>query len=562
MTSSASASAWRTPDGAEGPGREPAARAGRPVQPVEEEAADAQPDLFGDQPPPRFAGLRPVGRPARRGGAVGRVGAEIGEERALHHGLLHLPVDGKGEEIGERQIGADEFGTRFHGDGAMRDRRPEEDQPPRLDRLAAAVEQVGHAAVEQQVDLDMIVPVGRAHGVGDVALDVEGAASEQRLEGGVVGGYGSWAWAWAWAADYVVARIPEYSGRRQDESPDWESHAPAPPIQARRTPKMTKICLVGAGSTVFAQNILGDVLSSPGFTGCTISLFDIDPERLKTSEIVARRIAEKLQLGDVRIEATLDRRQALTGADFVILMMQVGGYRPATVTDFEVPKRYGLRQTIADTLGIGGIFRGLRTIPVLEEIVRDMEEVCPDALMMNYVNPMAINSWAVKDLAPELNYVGLCHSVQHTAAHLADCLGEDIADIDYVSAGINHVAFFLKYQKRHADGTQEDLYPRLKALAAEGRVPDDDRVRFDVLRRLGYFVTEFERALLRIYVLVHQGGARRPDRRAQHSARRVHPPVRGADRRMERPAQGTGRRHGRSRSAAATSTPPASSTPR
>ncbi len=253
---------------------------------------------------------------------------------------------------------------------------------------------------------------------------------------------------------------------------------------------MIKICLVGAGSTVFAQNILGDVLSNPGLSECVISLFDIDPERLKTSEIVARRICDELNLNKVRIEATLDRREALTSSDFVILMMQVGGYKPATVVDFDVPKRYGLRQTIADTLGIGGIFRGLRTIPVLEEICRDMQEVCPNALMMQYVNPMAINCWAIKELAPELRTVGLCHSVQHTSEHLAKCLGEDIADIDYISAGINHVAFFLKFQKRHADGTLEDLYPRLKALQGEGKVPDDDRVRFDVLKRLGYFVTE------------------------------------------------------------------------
>jgi alpha-galactosidase len=253
---------------------------------------------------------------------------------------------------------------------------------------------------------------------------------------------------------------------------------------------MTKICLVGAGSTVFAQNILGDVLSTPGFSGCTISLFDIDAERLKTSEIVARRICDALQLSNVRVEASLDRRDALKKSDFVILMMQVGGYKPATVTDFEIPKRYGLRQTIADTLGIGGIFRGLRTIPVLAEICRDMEAVCPDALLMNYVNPMAINCWAIKELAPGLKNVGLCHSVQHTAAHLAECLGEDIADINYVSAGINHVAFFLKYEKRSADGVREDLYPRLKALAAEGHAPSKDRVRFDVLKRLGYFVTE------------------------------------------------------------------------
>lgn len=253
---------------------------------------------------------------------------------------------------------------------------------------------------------------------------------------------------------------------------------------------MTKICLVGAGSTVFAQNILGDVLSNPGFSEAVISLFDIDPERLKTSEIVARRICDTLGLDGVRVEATLHRRTALTDADFVILMMQVGGYKPATVVDFDVPKRYGLRQTIADTLGIGGIFRGLRTIPVLEGISRDMEEVCPDALMMQYVNPMAINCWAIKELAPELRTVGLCHSVQHTSEHLAQCLGENIADIDYISAGINHVSFFLKFQKRLADGSHEDLYPRLKALAAEGRVPADDRVRFDVLKRLGYFVTE------------------------------------------------------------------------
>ncbi|MBY3045556.1 alpha-glucosidase/alpha-galactosidase [Rhizobium leguminosarum] len=253
---------------------------------------------------------------------------------------------------------------------------------------------------------------------------------------------------------------------------------------------MPKICLVGAGSTVFAQNILGDVLSSQRGGDYVIGLFDIDPERLKTSEIVARRICESLKLSNVRIDATLDRREALRGSDFVILMMQVGGYKPATVTDFDIPKKYGLRQTIADTLGIGGIFRGLRTIPVLEAICRDMLEVCPQALLMQYVNPMAINCWAIKELAPEIRTVGLCHSVQHTAGHLAQCLGEDIADVNYISAGINHVAFFLKYEKVHNDGRREDLYPRLNALAADGRVPSDDRVRFDVLKRLGHFVTE------------------------------------------------------------------------
>ncbi|MFK0333020.1 alpha-glucosidase/alpha-galactosidase [Rhizobium sp. NPDC090275] len=253
---------------------------------------------------------------------------------------------------------------------------------------------------------------------------------------------------------------------------------------------MPKICLVGAGSTVFAQNILGDVLSTPSDHDYVISLFDIDPERLKTSEIVARRICEALTLTSVRIEATLDRRQALKDADFVILMMQVGGYKPATVTDFVVPQKYGLRQTIADTLGIGGIFRGLRTIPVLEAICRDMEDVCPNALLMQYVNPMAINCWAIKEIAPSIRNVGLCHSVQHTAGHLASCLGENIDNISYVSAGINHIAFFLKYEKVDNNGVRQDLYPRLKALGAEGKVPADDRVRFDALKRLGHFVTE------------------------------------------------------------------------
>ncbi len=253
---------------------------------------------------------------------------------------------------------------------------------------------------------------------------------------------------------------------------------------------MPKICLVGAGSTVFAQNILGDVLSTSSDHDYVISLFDIDPERLKTSEIVARRICEALKLPSVRIEATLNRREALKGSDFVILMMQVGGYKPATVTDFDVPKKYGLRQTIADTLGIGGIFRGLRTIPVLEAICHDMEEVCPNALLMQYVNPMAINCWAIKEIAPTIRNVGLCHSVQHTASHLAACLGENIDDINYVSAGINHIAFFLKYEKIGANGGREDLYPRLKALADEGKAPADDRVRFDALKRLGHFVTE------------------------------------------------------------------------
>jgi alpha-galactosidase len=253
---------------------------------------------------------------------------------------------------------------------------------------------------------------------------------------------------------------------------------------------MAKITLIGAGSTVFAQNILGDVLSNPELADSEIALFDIDAERLSTSDIMARRIGTTLGLKGLRITATTDRRQALKGADFVILMMQVGGYKPATVIDFEIPKEFGLRQTIADTLGIGGIFRALRTIPVVLDIARDMAEVCPKALMMNYVNPMAMISWAMQEAYPEIAYVGLCHSVQETSAHLARVLGEDIAGIDYRSAGINHVAFFTRFEKRLPGGGTEDLYPRLRAIAASGDYPEGDKVRFAVMQHFGHFVTE------------------------------------------------------------------------
>jgi alpha-galactosidase len=253
---------------------------------------------------------------------------------------------------------------------------------------------------------------------------------------------------------------------------------------------MAKICLVGAGSTVFAQNILGDVLSNPELADSEIALFDIDAERLSTSEIMARRIGMTLGLTGLQITATTNRREALRGADFVILMMQIGGYKPSTVIDFEIPKQFGLRQTIADTLGIGGIFRALRTIPVVLDIARDMADVCPRALMMNYVNPMAMITWAMQEARPEIPYVGLCHSVQETSGHLARILGEDIANIDYRSAGINHVAFFTKFEKSLPDGSREDLYPRLREIAASDNYPEGDKVRFAVMKHFGHFVTE------------------------------------------------------------------------
>ncbi|MEC7208517.1 MAG: alpha-glucosidase/alpha-galactosidase [Pseudomonadota bacterium] len=257
---------------------------------------------------------------------------------------------------------------------------------------------------------------------------------------------------------------------------------------------MTKIAMIGAGSTVFMKNILTDILLEDPFARCEFALQDIDPKRLATSKLVAERVAEVLPVSPV-ITATEKRREALQGADFVIVMIQVGGYKPSTVIDFDIPAKYGLKQTIADTLGIGGIMRGLRTAPVLADIGRDMQELCPDAWMLQYVNPMAINCLALSHLLPDLNYVGLCHSVQGTAADLARDLGEDLKDIDYDCAGINHVAFYTRFEKRHADGKAEDLYPRLHQLIEQRSYgPNWDgctnHVRYEVLKRLGYFVTE------------------------------------------------------------------------
>ena len=250
---------------------------------------------------------------------------------------------------------------------------------------------------------------------------------------------------------------------------------------------MPKIAFIGAGSTVFAKNLLGDILSFPELSRATISLHDIDAERLRTSERVARRVAAALA-AEPAIEATADRRRALDGADYVITMFQIGGYRPSTVIDFDIPKRYGLRQTIADTLGIGGIMRGLRTVPVLLDMAREMEELCPGATLLNYVNPMAINCWALSRATP-IRTIGLCHSVQGTAEQLARDIGVPVEEINYLCAGINHMAFYLRFERRTAAGT-EDLYPRIRRVLAEGRVPDWNRVRYDLFGRFGYFVTE------------------------------------------------------------------------
>jgi alpha-galactosidase len=248
-----------------------------------------------------------------------------------------------------------------------------------------------------------------------------------------------------------------------------------------------KIVFIGAGSTVFAKNLLGDILSFPELADAHIVLHDIDEDRLGTTLIVARKIAQTLQINPP-ITATLDRREALVEANYVICMIQVAGYKPGTVIDFEIPKKYGLRQTIADTLGIGGIMRGLRTIPVLLDICHDMEALCPDALFLNYVNPMAINCWAI-DRGTRIKTVGLCHSVPHTAKELAKDLDMPVEEINYVVAGINHMAFYLKLEQITEAGS-EDLYPKLREVVGNGRIPDNNRVRYDMFNRLGYFVTE------------------------------------------------------------------------
>ncbi|MEC8391904.1 MAG: hypothetical protein VXZ58_03360 [Actinomycetota bacterium] len=215
---------------------------------------------------------------------------------------------------------------------------------------------------------------------------------------------------------------------------------------------MPKIVFVGAGSTVFAQNLLTDILSLPDLSHSEIMLYDIEDDRLRTTALVANSIQAQLGTKAV-ISSSLDLREALFAADYVITMFQIGGYKPSTVIDFEIPKRYGLRQTIGDTLGIGGIMRGIRTIPVMLQVVEEMEVLCPDALLLNYVNPMAMLCWAIAE-SSNIQTIGLCHSVQHTAAQLARDLEILETDLNYVAAGINHMSFFLKLEK---EAEQENL---------------------------------------------------------------------------------------------------------
>lgn len=248
--------------------------------------------------------------------------------------------------------------------------------------------------------------------------------------------------------------------------------------------EMNKITFLGAGSTVFVKNVLGDVMMTEALQDFELALFDIDSERLSDSERLLTSMASSLG-SRCSVKVYHDRKEALRGAKYVINAIQVGGYDPCTITDFEIPKKYGLRQTIADTLGIGGIFRNLRTIPVMLDFARDMQEVCPDAWFLNYTNPMAVLT-NVMNVHGGIKTVGLCHSVQVCVPHLFEALGIDQKGVVAKVAGINHMAWLLEVTR---DG--QDLYPEIKRLAREKQKEQhDDMVRYELMHRFGYYVTE------------------------------------------------------------------------
>lgn len=255
---------------------------------------------------------------------------------------------------------------------------------------------------------------------------------------------------------------------------------------------MPKITFMGAGSTVFARNVLGDCMCTPALKDSEIALYDIDSKRLEESEIILKAINKNVNGNRAVIKTYLgteQRKEALKGADFVVNAIQVGFYEPSTVIDFEIPKKYGLRQTIADTLGIGGIMRSLRTIPVLQAFADDMEDVCPNAWFLNYTNPMAMLSGYMQRYT-NVKTVGLCHSVQVCSHGLLKSLGMDdkLKGRRELIAGINHMGWLLEMYDK--DGN--DLYPEIRRRAAEKNAKEKhyDMVRFEYIKHLGYYCTE------------------------------------------------------------------------
>ena len=262
---------------------------------------------------------------------------------------------------------------------------------------------------------------------------------------------------------------------------------------------MTRIAFIGAGSVVFTKNLVADILAFPELHEVEIALHDIDADRLATAERMARYIAG-VRGASPAISTHLERREAIEGADFVLNMVQIGGH-PSTLVDFELPARYGLRQTIADTLGIGGIFRTLRTADHMLALGNEMSSFCPDAWLLNYTNPMAMLCWLVYGGTPTTKVVGLCHSVQFTKELLCGIVGVPEEEVTILSAGVNHQAFFLRFER---DG--ESLYPALDAAIT--RDPElRRRVRFAVYERFGYFPTESSEHLAEYvpWIMHHDG---------------------------------------------------------
>src|SRR3954468_18926205 len=245
---------------------------------------------------------------------------------------------------------------------------------------------------------------------------------------------------------------------------------------------MIKVAMIGAGSVVFSRNLTGDILGLPEFRDARICYMDIDAERLEVAGNLCRKVAKAVG-ADPTIVTTMDRRTALKDADFVINMVQIGGF-DSTLVDFEIPRKYGLNFTIADTTGPGGFFRALRTFPMLRDLCRDMEEVCPGAVLLNYSNPMCMNMQTVFRTSG-VRAVGLCHSVQGTFNQIMRDIGEKPEEAAFVCAGINHMAFYLRLEKEG-----QDLYPRLFRAAEDPKVFGGNKVRYELMKRLGYFITE------------------------------------------------------------------------
>jgi len=243
-----------------------------------------------------------------------------------------------------------------------------------------------------------------------------------------------------------------------------------------------KVAMIGAGSVVFSKNLTGDILGYPEFKDATFSYMDIDAERLEVGANLCRKVGKALDANPT-INATQDRREAVRDADFVINMVQIGGF-DSTLVDFEIPRKYGLGFTIADTTGPGGFFRALRTYPMLKGLVEDMTELCPKAVLLNYSNPMSMNMQTITR-SSDIQAVGLCHSVQGTFNQLMGYLGENPDDMTFICAGINHMAFYMKMEKNGVD-----LYPRLFEAMNDPKVYNTNKVRFEMMKRFGYFVTE------------------------------------------------------------------------